>query len=133
MFVPRSPTYIVTRSSSHRRDRGAAPRNVKGVEVGQTACAQEHPRARDLGKDIFISFSTANPGAAGSDGPHQLTMLSNDQLNRVFLATVQATEEAVVNAMVAAATMTGVNGHTVAALSHDQLHAVLKKYNRLMK
>jgi len=83
--------------------------------------------------DIFIAFSTANPGAANSKGLRQLTMLPNDQLNPIFLATVQATEEAVINAMVAAETMTGFNGHTVMALPHDRLREVLKKYNRLVK
>jgi D-aminopeptidase len=83
--------------------------------------------------DIFIAFSTANPGAAASKGIHQLAMLPNDQINPLFLATVQATEEAVVNAMIAAKTMTGVNRHTVVALPHDQLRNVLRKYNRLAK
>jgi D-aminopeptidase len=83
--------------------------------------------------DIFIAFSTANPGAVGSKGLHSLTMMPNDSLDPVFLATVQATEEAVVNAMVAAETMTGINGHTVIALPHDRLREVLKKYNRLVK
>ena len=81
--------------------------------------------------DIFIAFSTANPGAAGTKGLHPLTMLPNDSLDPVFLATVQATEEAVVNAMVAADTMTGINGHTVIGLPHDRLRETLKKYNRL--
>jgi D-aminopeptidase len=81
--------------------------------------------------DIFIAFSTANPGAVGSQGLHPLTMMPNDSLDPIFLATVQATEEAVVNAMVAAKTMTGINGHTVIALPHDRLREVLKKYNRL--
>ena len=58
-------------------------------------------------------------------------MLANDQINPLFLATVQATEEAVVNAMIAAKTMTGINGHTVIALPHDQLRHILEKYNRL--
>ena len=83
--------------------------------------------------DIFIAFSIANPGAIGRTGLHQLTMLPNEQLDAVFLATVQATEEAVVNAMVAAETMTGIDGHTVVALPHDRLREVLKKYNRLAK
>lgn len=81
--------------------------------------------------DIFIAFSTANPRAAGSKGLHQITMMPNDQLDPVFLATVQATEEAVVNAMVAAATMKGVNDREVVALPHERLREVLKKYNRL--
>lgn len=83
--------------------------------------------------DIFIAFSTANPGAVGSKGPHQLTMMPNDSLDPIFLATVQATEEAVINAMVAAETMTGINGHTVIALPHDRLREVLRKYKRLVQ
>jgi L-aminopeptidase/D-esterase-like protein len=60
-------------------------------------------------------------------------MLSNERLNPIFLATVQATEEAVVNAMVAADTMTGADGHTVQALPHQALRDILKKYNRLTR
>ncbi len=81
--------------------------------------------------DIFIAFSTANPGAVGTKGVHQLSMLPNDSLDPIFLATVQATEEAVVNAMVAAETMTGINDHTVIALPHDKLREVLQKHGRL--
>jgi D-aminopeptidase len=81
--------------------------------------------------DIFIAFSTANSGAAKPDGPVQLTMLPNDRMDPIFAATVQATEEAVINAMVAAETMTGINDHKVIALPHEKLRAVLKKYNRL--
>jgi len=83
--------------------------------------------------DIFIAFSTANSSASSSHGLPQITMLPNDQINPVFLATVQATEEAVINALVAAETMTGVNGHTVVALPPDRLREVLQKYNRLLK
>jgi len=82
--------------------------------------------------DIFIAFSTANPGAAGSKGLHRLTMMPNDALDPIFLATVQATEEAVINAMVAAKTMKGVNDREVIALPHGRLREVLKKYNRLV-
>ena len=83
--------------------------------------------------DIFVSFSTANPGAASPKGIHDIKMLPNDSLDPIFLATVQATEEAIVNAMVAADTMTGINGHTAIALPHERLREVLKKYNRLAK
>ncbi|HST08899.1 MAG TPA: P1 family peptidase [Terriglobales bacterium] len=83
--------------------------------------------------DIFIAFSTANPEASKSKGIRQLSMLPNEQLNPLFLATVQATEEAVINAMVAADTMKGINDFEVIALPHDQLREVLKKYNRLAK
>jgi D-aminopeptidase len=83
--------------------------------------------------DIFLAFSTANPGAISSHGLRKLTMLPNDSLDPIFLATVQATEEAVINAMVAAKTMTGINDRTVIALPHDRLRELLKKYNRLAK
>ena len=83
--------------------------------------------------DIFIAFSTANAGAVGPKGIHELQMLPNDSLNPIFLATVQATEEAVINAMVAAETMKGINDREVIALPHDRLREVLKKYNRLAK
>jgi L-aminopeptidase/D-esterase-like protein len=89
--------------------------------------------ASDGSGDIFIAFSTANPGAAGSKGVRQLTMLPNQRLNAIFLATVQATEEAIVNAMVAAKTMKGINDLEVIGLPHDRLRQVLKKYNRLVK
>jgi L-aminopeptidase/D-esterase-like protein len=83
--------------------------------------------------DLFIAFSTANPGAISSKGIRHLTMLPNADLDPLFLATVQATEEAIVNSMVAAETMTGINNRTVPALPHDHLREVLRKYNRLTK
>ncbi len=83
--------------------------------------------------DIFIAFSTSNAGAVRPKGLHQLTMLPNDSLDPIFVATVQATEEAVINAMIAAETMKGINDREVIALPHDRLREVLKKYNRLVE
>ncbi len=83
--------------------------------------------------DIFIAFSTANPGAADEKGPVSVTMLPNEKMAPLFQATVQATEEAIVNAMVAAETMTGADNHKAIGLPHDQLREILKKYNRLVK
>ena len=83
--------------------------------------------------DIFVAFSTANPEAAKTTGTVQLTMLPNDRMNPVFEATVQATEEAIVNALVAAETMTGADNHKVIALPHDRLKEVMRKYNRLIE
>jgi len=80
--------------------------------------------------DIFVAFSTANPGADKSPGPNTVQTVSTDRISPLFTATVEATEEAIVNAMVAAETMTGRDGHTVNALPHDKLREVLKKYNR---
>jgi D-aminopeptidase len=81
--------------------------------------------------DIFIAFSTANQGAATPDHVVDVKMLPNDKMNAIFEATVEATEESIINAMVAATSMTGIDNHHVSALPHDQLRAVLKKYNRL--
>ncbi|HYK99754.1 MAG TPA: P1 family peptidase [Steroidobacteraceae bacterium] len=84
--------------------------------------------------DIFIAFSTANPSASEiSHGTVDLRMLPNDSMDPLFAATVQATEEAIVNAMVAATDMTGIDGHHVRALPHDELRAVLARYNRLLR
>jgi D-aminopeptidase len=80
--------------------------------------------------DLFIAFSTANPRAAEAKGPASISMLPNNELDPVFESVVQATEEAIVNAMVGAETMTGVDGHRVFALPHDRLREALKKYNR---
>ncbi len=81
--------------------------------------------------DIFIAFSTANPGAAARKGILDVEMLPNDSISPLFLATAQATEEAIVNAMVAARTMTGINGNTVYALPHDRLIDILKEHDRV--
>jgi D-aminopeptidase len=81
--------------------------------------------------DIFIAFSTANPGASDLGHVIELRMLPNDSMDPLFAATVQATEESIVNAMVAATDMTGIDGHHVRALPHAELRAVLAKYNRL--
>jgi len=83
--------------------------------------------------DIFIAFSTANPNAAQGAGLAQLTMLPNDRISPLFEATVQAVEEAIINALVAAETMVGRDDHKVVALPHDRLREVLKKYNRLVE
>ncbi len=81
--------------------------------------------------DIAIAFSTANHPEPGEDSINQAAFLSNAAMTPLMLATVQATEEAIVNSLVAAQTMTGLNGNTVHALPHDRLQDVLRKYNRL--
>jgi L-aminopeptidase/D-esterase-like protein len=83
--------------------------------------------------DIFLAFSTANPDAFTASGVSSVAMLSNESISPVFEATVQATEEAIVNALVAAETMTGVDGHKAIAIPHDRLREVLEKYGRLGK
>ena len=81
--------------------------------------------------DIFIAFSTANPGASASDHVVDIKMLPNDMIEPIFASTVFATEEAIVNAMIAADTMVGADNHKIIGLPHKQLQAILKKYNRL--
>jgi L-aminopeptidase/D-esterase-like protein len=83
--------------------------------------------------DIFIAFSTANREAAKSTGLADVKMVANDGISPIFAATVEATEEAIVNALVAAQTMTGADGRTAIALPHDRLRELLKKYNRLVE
>jgi L-aminopeptidase/D-esterase-like protein len=81
--------------------------------------------------DIFIAFSTANPGAANPEENVELEMLPNERINPIFAATIEATEEAILNAMVAAESMTGAYYLHVKALPHDELRDVLRKYGRL--
>ena len=83
--------------------------------------------------DIFIAFSTANAGAAKEKGMSNINSLPNAQMGALFEATVQATEEAVINALVAAETMTGIDGHKVIALPHDRMREVLQRHNLLTK
>jgi D-aminopeptidase len=81
--------------------------------------------------DIFLAFSTANKGAFRRDGIGSIQMLSNDIMNWYMNATVDATEEAIINALIAARTMTGANGTTIYGIPHDQVRDILRKYNRL--
>ena len=91
-------------------------------------------RGENSSGDIFIAFSTANATEASKDdGIANLAMLPNDKINFLFWATASATEEAIMNALVAAETMKGINGNTVHALPHERLRDVLRKYNRLAK
>ncbi len=81
--------------------------------------------------DIFLAFSTANAKAATADNTVPVQMLPNPRMNALFYATAQATEEAILNAMLAADTMTGADGLRVFALPHDRLMQALRKFGRL--
>jgi D-aminopeptidase len=85
----------------------------------------------DSSGDIFLAFSTANPNAAADSASVTLAMLPNERINPIFEATVSATEEAIVNAMLAAETMTGADGNRVFSLPADRLVAAMKKYGRM--
>lgn len=81
--------------------------------------------------DIFLAFSTANPGAFQREAFTKVVELPNDQINPLFDATVQAVEEAIINAMVAAETMEGINGNKAYGLPHKAVIDLLKKYNKI--
>jgi D-aminopeptidase len=87
--------------------------------------------ASDSSGDIFIAFSTANPGAANRSDNQNIQMLPNDQISPLFEATVEATEEAIINALLAARTMVGKNNTKIYELPEDRLLEILRKYNRI--
>jgi D-aminopeptidase len=81
--------------------------------------------------DLFLAFSTTGTGTADSAGVASVSMLQDERIDPVYEATVQATEEAIINALLAARTMTGADDLRVPALPHDQLRAVLQTHRRL--
>jgi len=81
--------------------------------------------------DIFVAFSTGNAGAAAPRDTARVTMVSNEAISPLFAATIQATEEAILNAMLAAETMTGANNLRVNALPATRVVEILRKYGRL--
>ena len=81
--------------------------------------------------DIFIAFSTANKNAFSRMKETTATVFSNDQMGALFNATIGATEEAIINALVAGTTTKGINDNTVYGLPHDAVMKILKKYNRV--
>jgi L-aminopeptidase/D-esterase-like protein len=81
--------------------------------------------------DLFIAFSTANFSRTSKRDVASVAMLNNQKMDPLFTAAVQAAEEAIVNAMVAAETMTGIDGHTIHAIPHEKLCEVLRDYRRL--
>ncbi|MDZ7799705.1 MAG: P1 family peptidase [Trueperaceae bacterium] len=83
--------------------------------------------------DLFLAMSTANRVAYDPDGVHRASFVPSERLDPVYEATVQASEEAVVNALVAARTMTGAGGVTYYALPHARLQEVLHAYGRLAR
>ena len=84
--------------------------------------------------DLFLAFSTANPGAANPDQPtHSVQTVPNDRMDPIFEATVQAVEEAIVNALVDNRTMIGADDHRVEALPHEKVRQLLKKYDRAVR
>jgi len=111
--------------------------DVKGVEVGYSTMISGNVenivggRGSNGSGDIFLAFSTANESAFNRENTVNVQTLSNDRITPLFEATVQSVEEAIINAMIAADTMEGINGNKAYALPHDLLVEVLKKYQRI--
>jgi len=141
--IPESPAYASLRPDRVDHDMGSiiavvatdAPllpgqlkRIARHVSMG---VARTGGMASNSSGDIYFAFSTANPGASTATGLPAIKMLPNDRITPFFEATALATEEAIINALVAADTMVGFDGHRVIRLPHDRLQQVLKKYNRL--
>ena len=83
--------------------------------------------------DIFLTFSTANKNAFSTTASQQVTTLPNDQMDALFEATVQATEEAIINTLFAGKTLVGINGNTMYGLPKEKVVSIMKKYNRFKK
>jgi len=103
-------------------------RLVKRATLG---LGREGSIASNFSGDLFVAFSSANPAAARDTALVSVAMVPNERLDPLFAATVQATEEAVTNALVAAETMTGADDVRAIALPHERLRGILRKYNRL--
>jgi len=83
--------------------------------------------------DIFIAFSTANKDAFSNDAEKQVTTMANETMNLLFTATIQATEEAIINALFAGQTMEGIDGNKVYGLPKEKVVQIMKQYNRMNK
>ena len=141
--IPEDPAYDAAISDGPERDVGSiiaivatdAPvlphqlkRIARRVSMG---VARTGGIASDSSGDIFLAFSTAADLASNSDEAGRVEILPNAWMTRLFEATVQAAEESIINALVAAETMTGINDRTVHTLPHERLQEVLRTYNRL--
>jgi D-aminopeptidase len=128
-FTRRAASQRTRFDHRRRRDRRApaadatqAHRAARGDGVARTGGT-----AGNGSGDIFLAFSTANSAAATTvEGLQQATFVPNDRLDGLFEATVLATEEAIVNAMVAARTMTGIDGNRLVAIDHARLQEMLR-------
>jgi D-aminopeptidase len=142
-----------------RRFAGNNPNDLAGVSVGETGSiliiiATDAPllphqlkrlaRRASLGLartgavsgngsgDIFLAFSTANQSASRTEGdPVSLTTVTNDAMSPLFECTVEAVEEAIVNALVASDTMVGRDGHRAEGIPIAKVQEILRRYNRL--
>jgi D-aminopeptidase len=115
-------------------DAPLLPTQLKRIAARSTmGIARTGGTAGNGSGDIFIAFSTANASAASADaGLQQIAFVPNDQLDGLFEATVLAVEESIINAMVAARTMTGIDDHRLVAIDHGRLQQILGRHDRLL-
>jgi L-aminopeptidase/D-esterase-like protein len=115
-------------------DAPLLPTQLKRIAARSTmGIARTGGTAGNGSGDIFIAFSTANASAASADaGLQQISFVPNDQLDGLFEATVLAVEESIINAMVAARTMTGIDDHRLVAIDHGRLQQILGRHDRLL-
>jgi len=112
-------------------DAPLLPHQLKRVAKRAThGLARTGAISSDSSGDIFIAFSTANPGVASTKPVARVDMLSNAHISAIFQSTVEATEEAIVNSLVAAETMKGVRGTVCEAIPHERVVEILRKYGR---
>ena len=100
-------------------------------KAGPLGLARSGSVAANFSGDIFLAFSTAHkgkPGFAHKEIEENIKALPNESLNLIFEATVQATDEAIINALVSATTMVGRNGTRVEALPHEEVKTIMDKY-----
>lgn len=123
--LPRGGSIIVVAATDapllpHQCDRLA---QRAGLGVARTGGAGENSSG-----DLFLAFATGNRGLAGGRLTLPLEMLAGEHIDPLFYAVIEATEEAIVNAMVAAETMTGRGGATAHRLDHDRLREIMDRY-----
>lgn len=87
--------------------------------------------ASDSSGDLFIAFSTANEDVNQSAAGMTARIHANERITPLFQATIEATEESIINSLIAARDMTGNEGHTIKAIDHEELRSILRRYNRL--
>jgi L-aminopeptidase/D-esterase-like protein len=141
--IPESPAYASRSSTSGNNDVGSIivviavdapmlPHQLKRLaRRASMGIARTGGMASNSSGDIFIAFTTANAVSVDEKTVSTVKLLPNDRMTPFFEATVEATEEAILNALVAAETMTGANDRRVIALPHDKVVTLLRKYNRL--
>jgi D-aminopeptidase len=113
-------------------DAPVLPHQLKGLaRRGALGLARTGTTARQSSGDLLVALSTANEEAGATKGTPSLVALPNERIDPLFEAAVAATEEAVINALVAGRTMIGVDGHRVVGLPHDKLREILRRKGRL--